>query len=305
MRILAIAALAGWRAGMLWAPDDGVVVEAAPGGAPPGGDPAPAGDAPPAWLANLDDETREAISHKGYKSEQDLAKGYLEAQRFINADGKKLLVPGEDAEPAAWEKFYGELGRPETAEAYEYFTPEGVEIPEDLQQFRTAMAGAAHKAGLNQAQLTGIEGSYNEFLNGRQEAFVEAGERELADLKIEWGDDHPANEALAKSAFAALAPGDEDLGELERLVGSARMLKMFQKAGTMLGGRVGTVDGGQDPLGMGDPMKNPAAAKIEIAKVYDAADKDQKHPYVNKQHPDHKATAARLQQLHSVAYPGN
>jgi hypothetical protein len=81
----------------------------------------------PEWLKKLDvdEQTRGKLTR--FKTEKDLAKSYLEAERRI---GASIVIPGKDATQAEKDAFAKRLGRPETQDGYELdpvFLPEGVQ----------------------------------------------------------------------------------------------------------------------------------------------------------------------------------
>jgi hypothetical protein len=80
----------------------------------------------PEWLKKLDvdEQTRGKLTR--FKTEKDLAKSYLEAERRI---GASIVIPGKDASKAELDAFAKRLGRPESSDGYELdpvFLPEGV-----------------------------------------------------------------------------------------------------------------------------------------------------------------------------------
>lgn len=81
----------------------------------------------PEWVKKLDvdDQTRGKLSR--FKTEKDLAKSYLEAERRL---GASVVLPGKDASQAELDAFAKRLGRPESPDGYELdpvFLPDGVQ----------------------------------------------------------------------------------------------------------------------------------------------------------------------------------
>ena len=106
---------------------------------------------PARFIDSLAEDMRNEPSLQNIQDLDQLAKGYVHAQRMVGAD--KIALPNKHATEDDWNQFYGKLGRPDTPEAYEvnYQPPaEGYE-PTNLPGFQDA----AYRAGLNsdQAQL--------------------------------------------------------------------------------------------------------------------------------------------------------
>ena len=108
-------------------------------------------EAPARFIDSLAEDVRNEPSLQNIQDLDQLAKGYVHAQRMVGAD--KIALPNKHATEDDWNQFYGKLGRPDSPEAYEinYQPPaEGYEAT-NLPGFQDA----AFRAGLNsdQAQL--------------------------------------------------------------------------------------------------------------------------------------------------------
>ena len=108
-------------------------------------------EGPARFIDSLAEDVRNEPSLQNIQDLDQLAKGYVHAQRMVGAD--KIALPNKHATEDDWNQFYGKLGRPDSPEAYEinYQPPvEGYEAT-NLPGFQDA----AFRAGLNsdQAQL--------------------------------------------------------------------------------------------------------------------------------------------------------
>ncbi len=135
-----------------------------------------------------------------------MGKGYVELQDLMS---KQAKIP-EEGDTDGWDKFYVNLGRPETPDKYELHIPEGMEHDKD---FIVAVQGAAHKAGLNQSQWATIEDTYNRYLmestKRHDERVGKLNEERWDKYKVEWAESKTVeNIELAKRLFSDLAPSE-------------------------------------------------------------------------------------------------
>lgn len=172
---------------------DGDVGEAAPAAAPA----APA----PSWRDGLPADIRDHPTISRFSSTADLAKSYLNAQKFIG--GEKLPKPREDWTEEQWGQFYTALGRPENGYDMAGFEPpEGV--PWD-NEFLETMVGKLYEAGLSQQQLERVLSDYSEIVSGQWQSFEasasQAQQAATNQLKKEWGNAYSAKVDSAVRAF--------------------------------------------------------------------------------------------------------
>lgn len=171
-----------------------------------------------------------------YKTADDFFKGF---DNLTKLAGKKevtegLKLPGEEASPEEWEKFYQGLGRPESFDKYEL--PKDLEAPEgyDLDAAREHFSKFAHKNGLTQKQAQGM---FKDFLEFEKENFAKA--QTEAKLTFDkavvkaFGEDYQKDLALAKKAAKALNIGTT-LDE-EGLSAHPVILKMAAELGKYVG----------------------------------------------------------------------
>ena len=139
------------------------------------------------WLDNFSEEYRENPNIAKYSSLDEMAKGLINQASLI---GKKGLVrPGEDATKEEWNNFYNSIGRPETADSYEYKAIEGAPDadPERLSAFKEF----SHSKGFTQEQFNDlIEYQYNQEVAVKEQLEAQAEEEAKItknDLMKEWG----------------------------------------------------------------------------------------------------------------------
>ena len=93
-------------------------------------------EAPARFIDSLAEDVRNEPSLQNIQDVDQLAKGYVHAQRKVGAD--KIPLPNKHATDDDWNQFYSRLGRPDTPEGYEVqYTPpaEGYE-PTNLPGFQ-------------------------------------------------------------------------------------------------------------------------------------------------------------------------
>ncbi len=202
------------------APEGTEAVSLEPGSETPpaGGDPgidlgAPAGGngaAPPAdgWQSMLSEEMRGGGLMKDFSNDgaglQQFAERYSQDQDYLRRKGH--VEPNwEDEGQVA--KFYDGMGRPETAEGYDFSKieiPEGTDMDPEIVK---SLTGLLHKHGNSQRQASGMYGDFVALLGGLQGARNDAAKVHLEQantaLRQEWGNALPANVDIARRALAA------------------------------------------------------------------------------------------------------
>jgi hypothetical protein len=162
---------------------------------------AAAGGEDPEWLKQFSGEggdadnpsNRDWLKAKGFKTVDDVAKSYREAEHAIR-NGGKLTVPGEDAKPEEIAAFHKAIGVPEKADGYTFDMPDGVteellDMPMLGSIGELALAAgvpaAGYKAlveGVIAKQLDVLEASKTAENSSRDELFKEWGAQKDAKL---------------------------------------------------------------------------------------------------------------------------
>lgn len=272
-----------------------MTIEAAPSGQAAGGS-APAEQS--AWFGTPDEQTLGYLQSKGWDKPDagpKVIKSYMEAEKLITmtkASPERLVVmPKDFADQNEVNDFYSKLGRPESPDKYS-FKVEG-------NDFTAKMAEIAHKYGLNDSQYSGFAKDLAEATAQRDEAYKEQvneiTQKEMTEVKNEWGNAYDAKLLGAKQAAQALGIMD-DLDMLEAALGPKKML-------TMLAG-VAEKIGESKAVGLGENASfgtSPAQAKAEITKLNN--DPEFVRAYTDPQHPKHQASKEQMAKLFKDAYP--
>jgi hypothetical protein len=219
----------------------GDAAAAAAAAAAGGGDSGAGGDggaAEAAWLEQFSAEGGEAdnpsnrdwLKAKGFKSLDDVAKSYREAEKGLR-DGGRIKVPGDGAKPEEIAAFHKAIGVPEKPDDYAFDKPADV-ADEDLNiGLIERMRTAAHKAGapagvfktmaeeMVQAQLDEFN-QYRTAEDGKAQAVLK-----------EWGAEKDARLAEVSAGMKGLGLSRDDVAAIQRGYGSDRTLKLLQKIG--------------------------------------------------------------------------
>jgi len=217
----------------------------------------------------------------------DALKGYAEAQKFI---GGSIKIPGKDAKPEEWDKYYAKLGRPEGADKYATNMPD---LPEGFAWDEGQMKSffeTAHKAGLSTAQAQSLVDWYAADQKGVLKAGDEAIKAAEETLKGEWKAAYPRNLGLAKAAAKEI--GGKELIDLLDQTGLGNhpvILKAFAKLGRSLA-EDGVISGEVE----GVPTNE--AVQKQIADVMN----DKKHPYWNRSLAGHDEAVQEMARFHQL-----
>lgn len=195
-------------------------------------------------FSGLDAGTREWVEKAGVKDVPSLAAKAMNAEKLI---GASIRVPGDDAKPEEWEKFFARLGRPDKPDGYEFKPP--ADMPSDLpydQEFASWFKGAAHGAGLSTKAATTLHDSFVQMsVKHMQAAAAKQVTEATAALEKAWGPkgspEYKAQVELGTRGIRALG-GDELLSSLKTsgLLGpggevlDATVAKAFATAGRLL-----------------------------------------------------------------------
>lgn len=226
-------------------------------------------------------------------------KNAIETKKLVGAN--TIKVPGENATPEEVAAFYEKLGRPSTADDYnfpqDFKLNDGIEIPEPiLKEFKEQF----HKLGLSKAQGDGILQAYGNYLNqehSNAEATWNQGiESGMAQLREMWGDETDANIDIARGVVKKF--GDEQLVKYlddTKLGNHPTFIKLFADIGKAI--MDDTTGGGK---GLKTFTTNAAQALVEISSV--RQDAEFMKALTDERHPGHKETVKRWTALHEAAY---
>jgi hypothetical protein len=254
------------------------------------------------WLEGLPGDLRGDPSLVKFNDVPSLAKSYVEIQSLVGRKGV-ILPKADDPEDTA--RFGGELGRPESPDAYQF---EGFEAPEgefwDPNQLE-AMRPIFHAAGVTDAQGAALAQGFVDNLGQQYTETMEhlESQREEAQraMRSKYGAAYDATYDLATRAFTHLAGDKADAFGGKRLIDGSKLIDdpdWFELFATL-----GKSIGEHELLGQGARSfaMTPEAAEHERAKL--KMDPDFREAWLNKDHPSHKEAVARYARLTEYATP--
>lgn len=219
-----------------------------------------------------------------------LAKQFVDSQKMI---GGSVRVPKDDAPQEEWDKFYAKLGRPESADGYQFPLPE-VPHGEWNKDAVSSFKKAAHGLGLTPRQAQGLMTMYADMERQAVKQRGGATEARIGELKAEWGEAFKNNLAIAKSATRQLF-GQKFIDMLNKtgLGDDPDLIRGMVRVGKDL-----MEDGA---IEVGEGFSSLDSVQDEINKVMNL-DKDgrEKHPYWNNKLAGHKEAVDKMFGLREI-----
>ena len=239
------------------------------------------------WKESLPDELKAEKTLESIKDIPSLAKSYIHAQKLVGAD--KIPVPNKHATEEDWNKVYEKLGRPNSAQEYNFNLPEGSSVDEKA---LTNFKDAAHKYGLLPKQAEGILNFYQDMTNGMiadLDSKAEQGRMQAEQtLQREWGAAY--NSKLTSAMDAAREYLDTDFAHLTLSDGTKvgdhpAFIRAFAKIAS---------DVGEDKFvsANGPQYMTPDEISKQIGEL-----QKQGSAYWDKNHPNHDAAVKEVQNL--------
>lgn len=243
------------------------------------------------WRSALPEEIRGAESLQKYKGVDELASAYLAAEKLVS--GKQLPFPETEEE---FNKVYSALGRPETADGYQFGLPDGVTadwIKDNIsEEWEQGFKAEAHKLGLSAKQAGSLRDNIIkqnfEAIKENQEAneafLKEAGDK----LKQEWGE---AFNTRANAARQLLEFSDTngEFGKLLQATGLDKHPVVLKYLGN-LGVQVIEDENLPDDKSGGAQTPQQVEENIKSLQASPA--------YRESSHPEHKFVVDKVQKLY-------
>lgn len=252
-------------------------------------------DSTPDWRSGLPQEIADHSAVKDIKSVEDLAKSTINAQQML---GGRVAIPNSDAPKEEWDSFYGKIGRPEEAGAYETPTEN---MPQELtEDFSQALKVEAHRLGLSKGQYAGLARYMSQTAHASAEgqSNMAKGRKEEAEqvLRERFGAAYDQNIGLARTALQKF--GGEELAKALSESGydnNPAMIEAFARIGRAVSEDEVIGGGGRQAFVMA-----PAEAKREIENLM--ADSDFRAAYTQGHAPGHNAAVEKMQKLYQLAH---
>lgn len=183
-----------------------------------------------------------------YKTIKAFAEGH---EALLSKLGSSVTIPNQDSTPEQWNDFYNKLGRPESADKYEFEDklPDGLEIDEKLD---SDYRDLAYKIGLTATQAQELRAFYNGAVEAAyianqksvQTSLAETHEKNVNEIKEMWGADYKAKAKIAmNTARAVLSQKTLDYLDATGLGNNAALVKDFYELSKRFSGDTHLVDG--------------------------------------------------------------
>jgi hypothetical protein len=266
------------------------------------------------WKNSISEDIRSDEILNNVNSLDDLAKGYVHAQRTI---GGMVRIPGEDAGTDQLNEFYSKLekipgvvrfdaenpdsilsklGKPESSDKYEI----KLDIDENLwdNSQLDSFKGVAHEAGLTNKQLNKLL----EFEKARIDQGVlnteEVKSTAEKTLRDQWGSDYSARMEGAKAAFNVYAEKFPEHAD-SLINGPAGNNPAFLSMLSELGGIL-QEKGHPNLQSKGSYGMTPQDALAQIDEIMG----NPAHPYHDRSQPELRQRAVeKINALYNIAYP--
>jgi hypothetical protein len=248
-------------------------------------------DSEPSWSEGLD-EWKEVIEAKGWASNADLMKSYVNLEKAVGAD--KVVLPAADSDLADWDG-WEKLGTPKEAGDY------ALEAPEDFAEYDQGLSDwfrdAAHAARLPAVQAQKLHDSFVERMMGSHQEMTQNAQAQNDkwenELRKDYGTSFDERVASARAAMREYGtPELRSAIDAAGLGSNPDLVRAFAKIGMQLG----TGSQFKDGETSGKFGTTPDQAKEEIAAL-------RTNPaLLDATHPEHKVINDKLTRLTEAAF---
>ena len=245
------------------------------------------------WHDQLPDDLKENASLADFKDVGGLAKSYIETKAKV---GTMTTIPDGRSSEEAWNGLWNKLGRPESADRYEFELPEVQGHTYD-EEYIEAFKASAHSLGLTTTQAQGI-------FNHQMSAIAEQGqemedddvaeiEKATAELRTKWGLTYDAQTGAINRAVTNFFNEDDHAGLNALIASNSTLAEAFAR----IGGLISENSSGGGDMGDGRASgmtKEDAQAKINEIR----GDKD--HVFYKRSTPGHEEAVLEMAELYKV-----
>lgn len=173
------------------------------------------------WEGFSEDD-KKYIGDKGWKATPDILKSYRELEKSY---GTKISIP-KDEDTEGWNKLYSKLGRPESADKYEFEADEGIKAEAQKTFF---------ELGLTSNQGSKLVEWFNNTSAAQKEALDkvldEQSRKEKEEVIAEWGDNANKNSELMKRGVKLLSQEEDDWHKVEIALGTKKFMQVMKTLG--------------------------------------------------------------------------
>lgn len=223
----------------------------------PPADPAPASGK---WYDSVEDTDLKGYAElKGWKDPSEALNSYRNLEKLIGSE--KVPMPKGDDDAEGWNRVFDALGRPKSAEGYGLTAAEGGDpaiANEAAAKFLEL--GLSEKQGKELAQWWA--GKSQDIVASQQQQTEQNFEKQLNEVKQEWGDKYDENVELGRRAAREYGLNGEKLAKLESALGTADLMKLMAAIGKGQGEAEFVGSSSSNQFGM-----SPEAARTRISAL--------------------------------------
>lgn len=247
------------------------------------------------WTDSLPADLKDNQYLKGVDSVESLAKQFVNVQPLI---GRKGIIPPKEGDPAeVWDKYYSDIGRPQSSDAYSV-DGLGEAFSEDEAE---ALRKRAWEAGLPADAWEKMAPALGGLEVARQEAAERMSMERMDALKNEWGGAYDSKMDLANRAVKQIY-GDNAKMVANKVLADGTTLGTdpdFIRSLADIGAAIaeGTVENASKLAGAS--TMTPDEAAQQYAKLM--GDSDFQKVLMNPAHPEHKFAVQKKSKLFRAA----
>lgn len=228
------------------------------------GDDAPAAGDPNPFLEGFTDaDTKAYMERKGFKTADDLGKAHAHLERALSRDASgRLTLPTDENDAEGYERAFKALGRPDSAADYGLTDLAGADPA-----FASSVSEWLFEAGVGKGRVGALAEKWNAYVSEvstkEQQAFEAQAQADWAGVRSEWGAEFEKGIETFRRGGAAFGLDSDDMGKIERALGTGRTVRLFAKIGQGLAEDTFVNGEGKSQFGISVDQAN---ARIEALK---------------------------------------
>jgi len=186
------------------------------------------------WYSTLEGELATHPAIQKFESPTALAKGYIEAEKFVSYD--KVVKPKGPEDSQGWQKHNSAMGVPGDATGYNEVLMDPKEVPQGMTFDKGKFATAIHQMGLRPDQAAKAYGMYTtEFIEGHkatEEAYQTSLNASETELRREWGSAYDQNLEMGTRFVRHQIKDDAEFNRINAIYSAdPGVMKLFAQAG--------------------------------------------------------------------------
>jgi len=249
------------------------------------------------WTSGLDDNQKQLLAVKGWKTPADVMKSYSEVEKFMGQD--KIAMPRKDKngeyEPGEYERVMKQLGMPK--EFTEYKVSDKFELPEGLslkEPWYDLFRQEAHQRGMTSGHFSFVMDKLAETIKDgtrlQGEATTKESQEADFDLRKKWGGAYEVNKALGNRVLNSYASDKLGREIVKKYGNDPHIIEMLATVGEHLS------EEGLARVGASGEMMTADQAAMKIKQILG----DPTHPIHQPGHAEKKFWDGKMDQLYKM-----